>query len=72
MGMYIFGNSKCLINAKQRQNSPNSELWPKVITYLKNNDFLNNELNLQCNLHKNVTKVKEAKDFDDVPEGGCK
>ena len=30
------------------------------------------QLELKCNNHGNVTIIKEAKDFDKVPEGGCK
>lgn len=70
-GMFIFGNSHCLLNFRRGVQQQN-QLWQDVIAYLKNKDFIGSELTLKCRNHSNVTKVKEIKDFQNVPEGGCK
>eukprot|EP00347_Sterkiella_histriomuscorum_P006278 403353380 len=78
-GMFIFGNSSCLYKYVDQQTKKQfvtldeqSMLWEKVLEYLKKNEFIGQTLNLCCVNHKIVTKVKVPKDFQEVPEGGCK
>eukprot|EP00347_Sterkiella_histriomuscorum_P021254 403334658 len=78
-GMFIFGNASCLYKYVDQQNKrqfanleDQSQLWVKVLEYLKKNDFIGQTLNLCCVNHKAITKVKVPSDFQNVPEGGCK
>ena len=65
-GLYIFGNSKCLIGSKKL------ELWVKVIQHLKDNEFYGNGLPLKCQNHDDIISVKNLEEFSKVPEGGCR
>ena len=40
-GLFIFGNSSCLLGSKFK-------LWEDVIGYLKENKYLSPEINLKC------------------------
>jgi len=44
----------------------------RVFKILENRNSIGKELILKCNNHNLVTKIKVVKDFDNVPEGGCK
>ena len=43
-----------------------------MLLYLKQKDFIGQELKLKCANHKNETIVKVPDDFNKAPEGGCK
>ncbi|CDW78789.1 nfx1-type zinc finger-containing protein 1-like [Stylonychia lemnae] len=68
-GMYIFGNSQCLI--KQKGFDEQGNLWIEVLKYLSKNKYYGDTLNLCCRNHKTITPVKKAEDFDKVAQGGC-
>ena len=69
-GLYIFGNSECLLGSK-------IEVWGNVVRYLKENNYIGDSLCFKCINHNdtdnqgNITKVKTLGDFSKVPEGGC-
>jgi hypothetical protein len=65
-GLYIFGNSSCLISGKKPL-----PLWVKVIDYLKDNGFIGDQINVKCENHGNIAAIKNLEDFAKVPEGGC-
>jgi len=65
-GLYIFGNSTCLVGGKNKL-----ELWVNVINYLKEKDYLGDNLPLKCQNHDDLAKIKTIEDFKLVPEGGC-
>lgn len=64
MGLFIFGNSKCLLGSEHK-------LWEDVVSYLKENAFFGDALKFQCAFHKIATEVKTVEDFHKIPEGGC-
>jgi hypothetical protein len=64
-GLYIFGNSKCLVGQKKL------ELWSKVIQHLKDNQFYGNALPLKCQNHADIYLVKSLDEFAHVPVRGC-
>ncbi|CDW86153.1 UNKNOWN [Stylonychia lemnae] len=68
-GMYIFGNSECLI--KQKGFDEQGNLWIEVLKYLAKNNYYGDTLNLCCRNHKTITAVKKPEDFDKVAQGGC-
>lgn len=63
-GLYIFGNSKCLLGSKIK-------LWEDVINHLKENQEFGDSLKLACKNHDVIAEVKTVHDFSKVPEGGC-
>ena len=63
-GLYIFGNSSCLLGSKLK-------LWQDVVDYLKENKFFGNALKFKCVNHDIVAEVKSKEEFSKVPEGGC-
>lgn len=65
-GMYVFGNFDCLCSSKQ------GTLWRKIIDLAKKKSCFVNSLNLSCQNHQKETIISEIKDFEKVPEGGCK
>jgi len=65
-GLYIFGNSSCLISGQNPL-----QLWVKVINYLKENKFIGDEIHVRCDQHGNLASIKQLDDFVKVPEGGC-
>ncbi|XP_028173495.1 NFX1-type zinc finger-containing protein 1-like isoform X1 [Ostrinia furnacalis] len=64
-GFYIFGNIDIL-----KANSP---LWTKIATTLEKNGLLGTSLKLKCENHPDqITTISTEKDFEKVPEGGCR
>jgi superfamily I DNA and/or RNA helicase len=65
-GLYIFGNSSCLVSGQKPL-----QLWVDVINYLKENKFIGDEIQVRCDHHGNIASIKTLEDFVKVPEGGC-
>ena len=63
-GLFIFGNSACLLGS-------NIQLWKDVIDYLKENDYFGDAIKFKCENHGIVAQCKKIEDFKSVPEGGC-
>ncbi|KAK7497647.1 hypothetical protein BaRGS_00011042 [Batillaria attramentaria] len=64
-GLYAFGNFRIL--------SEKSKLWKKVVTTAKGNGQFGRAIVLRCENHPDTeTHVSNPRDFNDVPEGGCK
>lgn len=48
------------------------QLWRKIRAVLVEQNSLGEYLTLRCQIHENnITKVRDASDFDNCPEGGC-
>jgi superfamily I DNA and/or RNA helicase len=63
-GMFIVGDGKLLERG--------SNDWFKIISELKSTGSYGNALTLCCQNHpKTVTEIRNAKDFDNAPLGGC-
>ncbi|CDW82429.1 UNKNOWN [Stylonychia lemnae] len=71
LGMYIFGNSECILKCIQKSVDSYEYLWGEVILYLKDQGYFGDSLMLCCNFHNNITEVRTVNDFQKVPEGGC-
>ncbi|XP_031618979.1 NFX1-type zinc finger-containing protein 1 [Contarinia nasturtii] len=64
-GLYCIGNFDCL--------AEKSSLWKKLLTDLTTQDAIGNALEIYCQNHTDYKNlVNSKKDFDAVPEGGCK
>ncbi|XP_070191480.1 NFX1-type zinc finger-containing protein 1-like [Littorina saxatilis] len=64
-GFFAFGNFRILAD--------NSELWKNICRTAKENVQLGDTLVLRCENHREQeVEVITAKDFDKMPEGGCK
>ncbi|EFA77792.1 NF-X1-type zinc finger-containing protein [Heterostelium album PN500] len=62
--MYIVGNSQLLSKA--------NDLWVNLISKLKEEKKLDTFIPLVCVNHPDtITQIRNAADFDNVPEGGC-
>jgi superfamily I DNA and/or RNA helicase len=57
-GLFIFGNSECLIGSKKL------ELWVKVIQYMRDNQFFGDHLPLKCENHSDACEVRKLDDFN--------
>jgi len=64
-GMYVIGNGELL--------SHKNSVWNDIIDMFKNKGLYGPSLVLQCQNHpKQVTIIKDAKDFKGIKDGGCK
>lgn len=63
-GLYIFGDSECLIGSQLK-------LWVDVIDHLKQTSQIGDALQLACSNHDVLAEVRSAEDFGRVPDGGC-
>ncbi|KAL8616355.1 hypothetical protein ACOMHN_032209 [Nucella lapillus] len=64
-GFFAFGNFRILADK--------SDLWRNICRTAKEHGQLGDTLELRCENHPDQeTKVNTPKDFDKVPEGGCK
>ncbi|XP_076448801.1 NFX1-type zinc finger-containing protein 1-like isoform X2 [Babylonia areolata] len=64
-GLFAIGNFKIL--------AENSQLWKKICRTAKDNGQLGDTLTLKCQNHpQQEAQIITAKDFDKMPEGGCK
>lgn len=70
-GMYIFGNSKCLVSARGKPGQPNP--WPGIIDLFTKRNQIGAFLPLCCAVHPQTNAdVSEPAHFRErVPEGGC-
>lgn len=68
-GFYAFGNFKLMVNASASKSS----LWKNIVTTAKENEQLGDKLILRCENHRDQEiEIVTAKDFDKMPEGGCR
>jgi superfamily I DNA and/or RNA helicase len=58
-GLFIFGNSSCLISGKKPL-----PLWVNVINYLKDNKFIGDSIEVKCDQHGNLASLKKIEDFE--------
>ncbi|XP_072169617.1 NFX1-type zinc finger-containing protein 1-like [Diadema setosum] len=66
-GLYCIGNFKLLAECRT-----GTGLWKDVVKCLQTTGNIGRTLQLQCENHPETkTRVATAKDFENVPEGGC-
>ncbi|XP_023016144.2 NFX1-type zinc finger-containing protein 1 isoform X1 [Leptinotarsa decemlineata] len=63
-GLYIMGNMDQLCNDK-------NSIWPEIRESLEKQNAIGSSLELRCQIHNLITKVKDEVDFIKIPEGGC-
>ena len=62
-GLLILGNLDQLCQ--------HSEMWRKVRSILSEQNSILSQVDMKCDTHGNVTTIRERKDFDKSPLGGC-
>ncbi|CAG9814748.1 unnamed protein product, partial [Phaedon cochleariae] len=63
-GLYIMGNIQQLCNDRE-------SIWHQIKGKLVEQGALGETLELRCQIHDVITKVKKDEDFNKSPEGGC-
>ncbi|CAG9814752.1 unnamed protein product [Phaedon cochleariae] len=63
-GLYIMGNIQQLCNDRE-------SIWHQIKEKLVEQGALGETLELRCQIHDVITKVKKDEDFNKSPEGGC-
>ncbi|KAG5870922.1 hypothetical protein JTB14_004143 [Gonioctena quinquepunctata] len=63
-GLYIMGNMSQLCR-------DNNTIWLKIREKLESQGAVGPFLELRCQIHDVITKVKSEEDFNKIPEGGC-
>jgi len=77
LGFFVIGDFNFLKKASQHEkNKANDQsgvsLWEKIFNLASANKILVDDLKICCQKHKNITYIKTKKDFNNIPEGGCK
>jgi len=76
LGFFVLGNFDFLQKAskveKNKKQNEVKSLWEEIYDLAKFKNILVDELQISCQKHKNITLIKTAKDFNNIPEGGCK
>ncbi|XP_008482375.1 NFX1-type zinc finger-containing protein 1 [Diaphorina citri] len=62
-GFYLIGNMTGL--------EKSSQIWPEIRKQLEMHQAIGSKLELQCQVHNNITYVCKKSDFLSVTEGGC-
>ncbi|XP_032455825.1 NFX1-type zinc finger-containing protein 1-like isoform X2 [Nasonia vitripennis] len=63
-GLYIMGNMDDLV--------VKNNIWPQIKSVLEDENAIGDVLRLRCQIHsEQLVEVKNAKDFQESPEGGC-
>ncbi|CAD8088773.1 unnamed protein product [Paramecium sonneborni] len=79
LGLYVFGNfdfiQDCikdeLMKNPQKRNPDISDLWLKIINLANQKGVIKDFIELECSSHKQVTKIYDIGDWDQVKNGGC-
>ena len=76
-GLYIFGNATVIrdyqTNLKNKKNNKKkTTIWTKILQFMIEKKYMRESITLKCKNHKEEIIVKEIKDFDKCPEGGCR
>ena len=75
LGFYVIGNFDCIIKGQDERKNKNTDdrkvLWKEIYELAIKKKVIADSLNLICQKHKKINVVKQKKDFDNLPEGGC-
>ena len=73
--LYIFGNATVLrdhqLNLKKRKIKKTT-IWTKILKFMIEKDYMKESIIIECVNHKKIIEIKEIKDFEKCPEGGCR